>query len=277
MFILSLAGLALFIFLLNLLSSTIQQWIGNEPNAADVQKASTKDEQDEQGQPVERVFIDRIESIANAIHAYNNKRDYHERRRSRRETNTIIALSAAAIFAFLTAGAAFYSDWIFSDQLEEMRQDRRAWVGPTHASLDAPVRADVGLSAIVALRNTGREPSLKTTIEFDPVTVGIGEPNIHDIEKEFADRCKTTGRKTAQHIAIYPTSSDTQVYMSGIKITAEKIDWDVVYGLKYILIRACVGYETANELRYSAFCYFYQSGVSNSSSLALCDEGNDAN
>jgi hypothetical protein len=46
MFILSLAGLALFIFLLNLLLSTIQQWIGNEPHAADAQKGRGVEERD---------------------------------------------------------------------------------------------------------------------------------------------------------------------------------------------------------------------------------------
>jgi hypothetical protein len=126
-FLLSLAGVAFLIFLLTLVLYLIQEWIGNEAgDPASQESAAENDQQhghDLQGQRIViRDLINRINAIANAIYAYNEKRDTHERRRSKNEKITIVALSLAAGFAFLTFVAAGISDVIFYGQLGEMQK-----------------------------------------------------------------------------------------------------------------------------------------------------------
>ena len=126
-FLLSFAGVAFLIFLLTLLLYLIQEWIGNEAGDPASQESAAENDQrhghDLQGQRIViRDLINRIDAIANAIYAYNEKRDTHERRRSKNEKITIVALSLAAGFAFLTFVAAGISDVIFYGQLDEMQK-----------------------------------------------------------------------------------------------------------------------------------------------------------
>jgi hypothetical protein len=173
MFLLGLAGLAIFIFLLNLLQSTIQQWMGDKTHAADNQEASAKDRLDQdqelQEQLVEPVLINRMDAIANAIRAYHKTRDIRDLRRLRNEQITIIALSFAALFAFLTFLAAGISDWIFSGQLDTMREERRAWVGPVSGGFPNGL-PQVGTPGTVTVQfhNTGREPALDVLSDLSP-------------------------------------------------------------------------------------------------------------
>jgi hypothetical protein len=125
-FFLPLAGLAALIALLGTSSSVIQQWVSNKRGStADTQ--NTSQEKKERGNQLQRQRIiadlgTHIDAVAHAIHAYNQRRDAHERRRSKNEIITIIALSLAAAFAFLTFIAAGISDWIFRGQLVAMQQ-----------------------------------------------------------------------------------------------------------------------------------------------------------
>jgi hypothetical protein len=189
--------------------------------------------------------------------------------RSLTETISMIALSVAAVFSVRTAVIA-------SNQLDEARQDKRAWLGPIHASLPIPTQANVPVTGVVSLRNTGREPSFRTQIYYSAETFLEGDLSSRDKEKEFATQCKTKDPPPGLPFGlIYPTTSDTQVYLTRPKISEDKIDTDLIEGRKFLLIHGCVVYQTLNERRYSAFCYFWSK--ERGPDLALCDEGNDAN
>ena len=101
-FLLGLAVVAVFIFLLNMLQHGISTAISAHVDA-------------------QRDTADGSASVAAAIHAYRHLRQDEDRHRATREWVTIIVLAVTAVFASLAAGAAGVSAWIFSGQLGEMR------------------------------------------------------------------------------------------------------------------------------------------------------------
>jgi hypothetical protein len=126
-FVLSLGGVALLIFVLNILSNVIQQWIFDKtPQPTDeknrAQNYKEKRQQLHSQRLVSRDLITHVNAIVDAIHAYHKKRDTHEHTHSKNEKVTIIALFLAASFAFLAAVAAWGANWVFYRQWGEMHQ-----------------------------------------------------------------------------------------------------------------------------------------------------------
>lgn len=222
-----------------------------------------------------------VRSIADAIHAYRGDRETHERNRSKNDSNNLIILSLTAAFAFLAAISAGVSAYFVSRQLDEMREEPRAWVAPFDANISAPpsIGADgVGnmIDATVNLQNPGRTPAKDVSYDLAVDAVDGGKlsflPNF-DID-EFVARCfkkQTASRK----MVIYP-QGENNFYNFHTKFPREMIDSDVVIGRRVLIIKGCVAYESLGKTRHSAYCYWYQSGVSNMMHLSICQTGNDA-
>jgi len=68
------------------------------------------------------------DAVANAIDNHDRHRRHHERLQIGYEKITIVVLVSSGFFALIAAFAAGISAWIFNDQLEEARMERRAWV-----------------------------------------------------------------------------------------------------------------------------------------------------
>jgi hypothetical protein len=135
-FFLCLAILAVLIWLLSLVSVVVSKDNSkDDPNGSSLERndaAEFSDASQDQHRAV---------GIANAIHTYRRSRDAQEDLRAKREKATIVALSAAAIFAFFAAIAAIVSGVIFYGQLSAMHEEQRAWV-----SIDAPPRLSAPLT-----------------------------------------------------------------------------------------------------------------------------------
>jgi hypothetical protein len=144
MLVLSLAGLAILIFLLNLSQGVFQQWITNG--------------------------------------------------RTVNEKITTIVSSLTAAFAFLAAGAAIASGWIFYGQLQEMREEKRAWVGPVSSGFGngLPPAGNPG-TVEVKIHNTGREPANDVFSELSPYSVTLAE-NQQGVSAthvaEYVEKCR---------------------------------------------------------------------------------------
>jgi hypothetical protein len=67
----------------------------------------------------------------------------------------LISAVATALLALATAGLAFMG----YRQLNEMRTDRRAWVGPLVGKLLQPLKFNTAADIVISLQNTGREPA----------------------------------------------------------------------------------------------------------------------
>jgi hypothetical protein len=112
-FFLPIAGICLLIFLLNQLQYGVDRSVSESASdSEDEHYTADKDSKNV------NEFNHRL--VADAIHAYRQNRKAQEAERAKREHINIKVLVFTAIFAFLAAGAAIYSGWVFSRQLDEM-------------------------------------------------------------------------------------------------------------------------------------------------------------
>jgi hypothetical protein len=159
----------------------------------------------------------------------------------------------------------------------------RAWISPVSATLGAipsspPTEA---ISVPVPFRNTGREPATNAFIVSgsDSITIDATYDQIHAKERVFEDYCFSIsdpkGDRSAVSIVIFPGGSATNDYSGSIAISPDVIDWDVVYGKKYVFLHACVVYQTFGEVRHTSVCYYAQADKT-VGSLPFCDKGNRA-
>jgi hypothetical protein len=154
----------------------------------------------------------------------------------------------------------------------------RAWVGPYLAQTDkSPNNITDAMNVIVHFRNTGLEPGVKggITFEFDSMDVTDPIAHIRDIQEEHARTCLAKKPPIEQSRIFYP-SGESANYRTAERIDPKRIDWDVIYGKKYITIHGCVIYETFGEFRHSAFCYWFRAGITPINELPICDRGNAA-
>jgi Flp pilus assembly protein TadB len=123
-FLASLVCVALIIFLLSVILAAIDR------NETENSRESDNEDTTSNNQGTHANTEQLVATIANEIHTYRCYRQSNEGHRAKREKTTIILLGFTAIFPLVAAGSAIYSAWIFYDQLDMMRTERRAWVGP---------------------------------------------------------------------------------------------------------------------------------------------------
>src|ERR1700757_822419 len=127
----------------------------------------------------------------------------------------------------------------------------------------------------VPFRNTGHEPAT----DADSITIQATYDEIHAKERAFEDYCFSISGiaddASAVSIVIFPGGNATNDYNGTITIKPDLIDWDVVYGKKYVFLHACVVYQTFGQVRHASVCYYSQAGKT-IGSLPFCDKGNKA-
>jgi hypothetical protein len=159
----------------------------------------------------------------------------------------------------------------------------RAWIGPVSATLaaipSAPPTEDITVP--VPFRNTGHEPATDASIVGggDAIAIDATYEEIHAKEQSFEDYCfSISGAKhmaSAVSVVVFPGGSAANDFNGSITIRSDLIDWDVIYGKKYLYLHACVVYQTFSEVRHTSVCYYAQAGKT-VGSLPFCDKGNRA-
>jgi hypothetical protein len=230
MLVLSLAGLAILVFLLSLLQRIIQEWIANG--------------------------------------------------RSISETVTIIVSSVTAFFAFLAAGAAITSGWIFYGQLQEMREEERAWVGPISAGLPNGLPQEGNPATItVQYHNTGREPAIDVVSDLSLYIATLAEDQEGGVTRahieQYVEQCRQTQPVVGAQV-VFPTTGFS-FYTVSRSIEGYLIDWDVLYGTRIIIITGCYVYNTLGITHRTSFCFWFQNGQRvTAQSWGFCSAGNYA-
>jgi hypothetical protein len=159
----------------------------------------------------------------------------------------------------------------------------RAWISPVGATLDAVPSAPPteAVNVPVAFRNTGHEPATDASIVSgsDSIAIDATYDQIHGKERAFGDYCFSISGPnddaSAVSVVIFPGGSANNDYTGLITIRPDVIDWDVVYGKKYLYLHACVVYQTFGKVRHTSICYYAQAGKT-VGSLPFCDKGNRA-
>jgi hypothetical protein len=159
----------------------------------------------------------------------------------------------------------------------------RAWISPVSATLDAIPSAppSKAINIPIPFRNTGHEPATDASIVSgsDTISIAATYDQIHAKERAFEDYCfSISGTKddaSAVSMVVFPGGSATNDHSGSITIRPDVIDWDVVYGKKYLFLHACVVYQTFSKVRHTSVCYYAQAGQT-VGSLPFCDQGNRA-
>jgi hypothetical protein len=185
---------------------------------------------------------------------------------------SVIASLATVILAAATALLALVSYWQLTDSHAALVAANRAWVGAAHGIIGGVPRT-VGADNItvdVMLTNTGREPAINAGIDllFDTVDVNATPEIIHQQQNSYVIECKDQ-KNTNQRIII----DSTTLHRVHDRIPPDKVDWGVIYGIKYVFIHGCINYDTFNKTRHTAFCYRFQAGEPNLGELTFCEQG----
>jgi hypothetical protein len=185
----------------------------------------------------------------------------------------IILIVAVGLLALIALG----SDWVFYHQLEEMRAARRAWLAPQSARSERSPVVGRPFDISVTSQNSGAEPAVDIFTDAAPFTVALAEAGSPAVDRTIRDalnRCLSTkpGERTR---VVYPNPAAANDRTT-LSIRRELIDWDVLYGVKILVVPGCYAYRTAGQTHHSAFCFFYQHGFSNPNDWAICQGGNYA-
>jgi len=154
---------------------------------------------------------------------------------------------------------------------------QRAWLGPNDAKFgEAPV-AGQKLDVLITVHNTGREPArnvdrIMAQFTATPEEEGQGIHNWNSLI--FIDTCRKLPEREAGQV-IYPSTGFGGVTLT-YPLPEKMIDEDVVTGKKALFIHGCFVYRTFDEVRHSAFCFFYKKGETTIEHLGFCPRGNYA-
>lgn len=232
-----------------------------------------------------------FQSLIREIHRSEEEQQAAERElgaaqlKTARGLNRITALAAimGAISSLGIIGSLIIAKIAADDAHMALVAANRAWIGPVKATLPAipstPPAEDITVP--IPFRNTGHEPATDASIIGGSGSISIDATydEIHAKEQSFEDYCFSVPAAkqmtSAQSIVVFPSGDTNNDYNGSITIRSDLIDWDAVYGRKYVFVQACLVYRTFGEVRHTSVCYYAQAGTT-IGSLPFCDKGNKA-
>jgi Na+-transporting methylmalonyl-CoA/oxaloacetate decarboxylase gamma subunit len=249
-FFLCLALLAVLIWLLSLVSVVV-----SEDNSKDDPNGSSKERNAAAEFPDDSQDQHGAAAIANAIHAYRRSRDAQEGLRAKREKATIVALFAAASFAFLAAIAAIASAVIFNGQLSAMHEEQRAWVSiDAPPRLSAPLTYDVNNGAqfrlLFTFNNYGHSPAQNVSTFFE-VFPGLGchtDAECLVIQKRVCG--VAVGGVTSTSLIVFPgehPQSQELQYISNADLAAATVKMPATFKVIFPRIFLCIAYRITED------------------------------
>lgn len=196
---------------------------------------------------------------------------------------TAVGAVVGAISSLGVIGSLFIAKIAADDAHMALVAANRAWIGPVKATIPAipiaPPTEDIAVP--LPFRNTGREPATDAWIigGSESISIDATYDEIHAKEQSFEDYCfsipAAKQMASAQSVVVFPSGDANNDYNGSITISSDLIDWDVIYGRKYVFVHACVVYQTFGEVRRTSVCYYAQAGKT-IGGLPFCDKGNKA-
>lgn len=160
---------------------------------------------------------------------------------------------------------------------------RRAWIGPSTASITSGVEKDKGIAAQVQYLNTGREPAFDLVPYTDVAIFSLADwenGSAARVIMGWKDECLAANPPFGGTRMAFPSSSNNSFYHVSFN-TDDHVPKIVVSdaltnGNDIFVIRGCFMYRSAGEHRHTSFCFFYQAKLTNLPNLSICTVGNDA-
>jgi hypothetical protein len=158
-----------------------------------------------------------------------------------------------------------------------LAEGQRAWIGPVSAGIAGSLTRNEPLKVVINYSNSGKEPGRDLFYNAAPFLVTTDEDKAGMTRKrvaEYITNCKQTYPNLGAS-TVFPTSG-ASVYQARGQIDKTEVDWDVINGVKIVIVPGCFVYKTLNEIHRSAFCFFSQNGTTALNAWAFCPFGNYA-
>jgi type II secretory pathway pseudopilin PulG len=168
-----------------------------------------------------------------------------------------------------------------SGQLNEMRQQKRAWIGPSNEEINTPIVSGKSIHITVQYNNTGGVPATNFTSIFHIREFSrkqwVGDAAV-DIIISLKDDCFSRTYNTNGTIVAYPTQNgiNYNIGLDTIKSNPPIIaDNSIIRGDTILSSEGCFIYRSGKNVHHSAFCYYYDSLTTQIAHMNICNIGND--
>ena len=181
----------------------------------------------------------------------------------------VLALGAL-ILAFLAYCALRSSQ-------DALAEAQRAWIGPVSAGIDGSLTRNEPLKVVINYSNSGKEPGRDLFYNAAPFLVTTDEDKAGVTRQrvaEYITNCKQTYPNLGA-TTVFPTTGSSGYQARG-QVDKTNVDWDVIYGVKIVVVPGCFVYRTLNQIHRSAFCFFSQNGTTALTAWSFCPFGNYA-
>jgi hypothetical protein len=181
------------------------------------------------------------------------------------------------ILALGTLILAYLAYCALRSSQDALAEGQRAWVGPVSAGIDGSLTRNEPLKVVINYSNSGKEPGRDLFYNAAPFLVTTTEDKAGVTRQRVAEyimNCKRTSPTLGAN-TVFPTSG-LSGYQARGQIDKTDVDWEVIYGVKIVVVPGCFVYRTLNEIHRSAFCFFSQNGTTALNSWSFCPFGNYA-
>jgi hypothetical protein len=153
----------------------------------------------------------------------------------------------------------------------------RAWISPTGAGLDRPLKLHDIFEFFVQYSNPGKSPAMDVhpIYTITPIEAARFDDNSFNSIIESTDICRGLEAVSGADV-VYPEQPSGYSFHFRVK-DQNWVTQDMIDGKVAIVIRMCFAYKTMNALHHTSFCYFYRAGVTDDfRKLNVCTAGNHA-
>jgi hypothetical protein len=186
-----------------------------------------------------------------------------------RKPERLTALSTLAIFfATIVAALVGFAQWRELHKTDKTVQESlvagtRAWVVPTGAKVDGPLKAGTSVRIKILYENTGREPAqhMRHIWAWNVIPVKTDAANVPYIGAEEtpwpAQNLQCLGDVGEGGRPVYPGSKneDIRYIFNGNPIFVSQ---ELIEKKASFVIFGCLVYQTFNVTRHSPYCFFFQ-------------------
>jgi hypothetical protein len=171
---------------------------------------------------------------------------------------------------------------IMQRQLDEMRDEQRAWIGPITGVIERPILGG-GIKTTVSLANFGKSITHYSGSSayhiFSAVEWNNGSAEI--AIKNYEKACQEVENIGSVIDILFPTNGNNSKFMLSDSTRDGNVskyiaDDALISGKSIFTQMGCLIYASGDKIRHTSFCYFYDSKTFTPPGMNICDFGNHA-
>jgi hypothetical protein len=185
------------------------------------------------------------------------------------------------LFTFVLAVVAGLQTCVLSNQLNEIRDDRRAWLAPISINV-VEIASGKPVRLSVSIANSGRTPATQLIHRFSGQTLDVpkgAQVTAQWIKPQIPENSSCENGKIIDgNTTIYPSA--TLGYLETVDTLGDRLDVvdALVKGDKTAYWQGCLSYRTAEHAAESRYCFFLVPNADGKGgwNYGYCPSGNSA-